>query len=234
MHLVMFDIDGTLTRTNRVDTACFLETLSDVLGIWDVDCDWAGYTNVSAQGCLEEIVLKHTGRPVTDDESQRVCRHHVGLLDGRSREDASHFEPVAGAVRMLGELRDRPNVVVAMATGAWIESARLKLRCGGFPEADIPIATSSDAPGRQEIVKLAEDRAKQSAGVAVFETRTYVGDGVWDVQTSHQLRYDFIGIAGGENAATLRSQGATAIVPDFTDSDFDASLAAIWNSGQTS
>jgi len=35
MHLVMFDIDGTLTETMKVDEECFVRSFKDVFGVTD-------------------------------------------------------------------------------------------------------------------------------------------------------------------------------------------------------
>ena len=39
MHLVMFDIDGTLTETMKVDEECFVRSFKDVFGFADIDTD---------------------------------------------------------------------------------------------------------------------------------------------------------------------------------------------------
>jgi beta-phosphoglucomutase-like phosphatase (HAD superfamily) len=36
MHLVMFDIDGTLTETMKVDEECFVRSFDDVFGFTDL------------------------------------------------------------------------------------------------------------------------------------------------------------------------------------------------------
>ena len=41
-HLVLFDIDGTLIDSNRLDDACFVAALREVFSIDDFDTDWAG------------------------------------------------------------------------------------------------------------------------------------------------------------------------------------------------
>jgi len=43
MHLVMFDIDGTLTQTTKVDEECFVRSFKDVFGFADIDTDWSHY-----------------------------------------------------------------------------------------------------------------------------------------------------------------------------------------------
>ncbi len=37
MQLVIFDIDGTLTQTNHVDTCCYIQAVKDVLGLDEVE-----------------------------------------------------------------------------------------------------------------------------------------------------------------------------------------------------
>ena len=41
MHLVMFDIDGTLTETMKVDEECFVRSFEDVFGFVNIDTDWS-------------------------------------------------------------------------------------------------------------------------------------------------------------------------------------------------
>ena len=43
MRLTVFDIDGTLTDTTRVDTACFVAAFDELFAIRDIDTDWASY-----------------------------------------------------------------------------------------------------------------------------------------------------------------------------------------------
>jgi len=41
--LVVFDLDGTLTRTFAVDGDCYLQAFDKSLGIRDVNDNWSGY-----------------------------------------------------------------------------------------------------------------------------------------------------------------------------------------------
>ncbi len=46
MRLIIFDIDGTLTRTMKADEECFVRSLAEVCGFNDVDTDWSRYTSM--------------------------------------------------------------------------------------------------------------------------------------------------------------------------------------------
>ncbi len=50
MHLVMFDIDGTLTETMKVDEECYVRSLAEVCGFTDVETDWSSYTHATDSG----------------------------------------------------------------------------------------------------------------------------------------------------------------------------------------
>ena len=43
MHLVMFDIDGTLTETMKADEECFVRSFKAVFGFADINTDWSHY-----------------------------------------------------------------------------------------------------------------------------------------------------------------------------------------------
>ena len=68
MNLVMFDVDGTLTATTAVDHLCYVQAVTEALGIRNFDTNWTQYRNVTDQGCLEEIILTHARRQVKSQE----------------------------------------------------------------------------------------------------------------------------------------------------------------------
>ncbi len=55
MHLVVFDIDGTLVDSYGFDAELYADALRQVLGI-DIDTDWARYRNASDSGILDQII----------------------------------------------------------------------------------------------------------------------------------------------------------------------------------
>ena len=224
----MFDIDGTLTQTNESSDVAFLGALAEIMDITEVETDWTKYTNVTDQGCLEEIVSRDRGRLPTQSECDQIRERYVELLKREAERDPSIVRPTPGAVEAFADLCRRSDVTVALATGTWYECACLKLGLAGFEFESMAMATASDSAVREEIMRLSERRALERARLERFVTRTYVGDAVWDVRASHSLSYDFIGISQSERAQILRKAGATRIVEDFTRSDFSTFLEEIW------
>jgi phosphoglycolate phosphatase-like HAD superfamily hydrolase len=105
---------------------------------------------------------------------------------------------------------------VAIATGGWSPSARLKLAAAGLDDPRLVLACSSDAVTRTEILELAHGRARERVG-ADFQRVVSVGDAAWDVRTAAELRWPFVGIGRGARARALREAGAAIVLPDFTD-----------------
>jgi hypothetical protein len=80
MHLVMFDIDGTLTETMKVDEECFVRSLAEVCSFTEVETDWSSYKHATDSGIFHEIHLARTGRYPSVTEVSRFRQHFVALL----------------------------------------------------------------------------------------------------------------------------------------------------------
>lgn len=55
IHLVVFDIDGTLVDSNEFDGLLYAEAVKRVLG-HEIDRTWCNYTSVTDSGILNEIL----------------------------------------------------------------------------------------------------------------------------------------------------------------------------------
>jgi len=215
VHLVMLDIDGTLTQSNEVDAHCFIDAVKAVTNLKEIDSDWGSYRHVTDSGIASEIVERQLGRSITDEELLGIRRRFVESLRCAAKGDPQLFAPIPGAPRAVEALRGRRDVALALATGGWEEAARLKLATAGFPWPEIPMASSNDSDEREEIMILAHERARGAYQVNAFDTRTLIGDGIWDVRASRNLGYHFIGIASGEQAHRLRAEGARLILESY-------------------
>lgn len=227
MHLVMFDIDGTLTKTMKVDEECFVRSLKDVFGFADIDTDWLHYPHTTDSSIFHEIYVSRRGRPPTASDVSRFCQHFIGLLAAASSH--SPFAPVAGADRLLSRLAQSGSHRVSLATGGWRDSARLKMASAGMSFDDHPAASADDALDRESIMRLSKQRAAERYGES-FASTVYVGDGVWDARASRSVGIPFIGIGTGSRATRLSSEGAVYVFPDFSDADgFLKSVSEITN-----
>jgi len=216
MHLVMFDIDGTLTETMKVDEECFVRSFKDVFGFADVDTDWSHYPRTTDSGIFHDVFTSHIGRSPTAQEVSRFRQHFIQLLAAASSQ--SPFAPVAGADRLLFRLAQGGSHRVSLATGGWRDSAHLKMASAGMCFDDHPAASADDALDRESIMRLSNQRAAERYGES-FACTVYVGDGVWDARACRSVGVPFIGIGTGSRATRLSAEGAVCVFPDFSDAD---------------
>jgi len=216
MHLVMFDIDGTLTETMKVDEECFVRSFVEVFGFSDIDTDWSHYRHTTDSGIFRDVYASRTGRIPTAHDESRFRQHFIQLLTAASSR--SPFPSVAGAGQLLSRLSCSAAHRVSLATGSWRDSARLKMRSAGMCFDSHPAASADDALDRESIMRLSRERAAERYG-EVFACIVYVGDGVWDALACRALNIPFIGIASGERAARLASEGAVRVFEDYLESD---------------
>ena len=215
----MFDLDGTLTETVHIDENNFVKAVNDVFNIYDIDTDLTTYRYITDEGIAAEIIERHTGRQATEKELTDIREYFVGLLREKASVIPDYFKPVKGAEEILRDLHGNPGIAVSIATGGWKESAVMKMESTGLNFQNFPLVTSNDAISREDIMKLSERKAKHANNIDKFDTIVYVGDGVWDLQSSNALGYHFIGVGKGERASLLKEQGAEYIIPDFSNPD---------------
>lgn len=190
MHLILFDIDGTLIDSAEFDSKLYVRAVGQVLGL-EIGDDWSAFRNVTDGGILNEIIDNvglEAGRLRIHSEVKAVFADLVSqYLDERE----GRLPEIEGAGAFLAELKSLSSVSIALATGGWGETARMKLRAAGLERYRIPLASGSDAFTRTAIMQIAEKRA---LGNQKASRRTYFGDGVWDKRASEELGYEFIGI----------------------------------------
>jgi phosphoglycolate phosphatase-like HAD superfamily hydrolase len=216
MHLVMFDIDGTLVESMKVDEECFVRSFKDVFGFADIDTDWSQYLRTTDSGIFHDVFTSRIGRSPTAQEVSRFRRHFTQLLVAASSQ--SPFAPIAGADRLLSRLAQGGSHRVSLATGGWRDSARLKMASAGMCFDEHPAASADDALDRESIIRLSKQRAAERYGESVAST-VYVGDEVWDARACRSLGVPFIGIGAGSRATRLSAEGAVCVFLDFSDAD---------------
>lgn len=217
MRLAIFDIDGTLTETNEVDSVCFVRAMADAHAVAEMNTDWGAYAHTTDSYITREVLRAQFGRAPEDAERDKFISRFVSLLEESRARDASVFGEVAGASAALARLRGEPGRAVAIATGCWRESGLLKLSAAGLEAEGVPAAFAEDGVSREEILLAALARAREFYGGEGFGRVVSLGDGLWDVSAARNLGFAFVGVGGGERAAMLRDAGASHVIEDFKD-----------------
>jgi phosphoglycolate phosphatase-like HAD superfamily hydrolase len=217
MHLIMFDLDGTLVDSTEIDSDCYLQALVDVFefDLDRIDRNWANYPHITDAGILQTLCDRELGRDPTPSEVSTYQQQFLARLECAVTERP--LQQIPGAREILDRLNAEPNFAIAIATGAWKQTAQFKLIRTGLDGIISPMACSDDARARVTIMQCAEERARSYYQQSQFESITYVGDGVWDGIAARSLDYQFVGIGTHDRATALLATGAKCVFPDYRD-----------------
>ncbi|MBW4625563.1 MAG: haloacid dehalogenase-like hydrolase [Brasilonema octagenarum HA4186-MV1] len=225
MKLAIFDIDGTLTQTNDVDSQCFVQAFANEFKIKEINTNWSTYGHTTDSGIALQIFQHNWGRVPQTTELCQLQQCFVELLHSHYIETPASFIEIAGACVMLKHLAQTKDWAIAIATGGWRASAEMKLQAAGLDITQLPAAFADDSISREDIVKTAVSRAKAFYDQPDFERIVCIGDGIWDVLTAIQLQLPFVGVASDTQKPLLENAGVECIIPDFID--FESFLKAL-------
>ena len=213
--LAVFDLDGTLAETLRVDHRCFVDAFRVELGIDFTDDDWATYHHTTDSGIAPEVIERYFGRPAAPEEVERHKRRFIALLEVAAGAEPEGFREVPGAADLLAALGERPDWHAVVATGSWRDSALLKLRAAGLGRFRLPLASADDAEAREGIVAHGVSLA---AARGPFDGTVLIGDKPWDLAAARQLDFGFVGVASSSRKR-LEAAGARRVLDDWSATD---------------
>ncbi|MCG7495658.1 haloacid dehalogenase-like hydrolase [Vibrio sp. Of7-15] len=185
VHLVMFDIDGTLIKSCVFDADCFCEAVRDVTG-YELNTDWESYNNITDTGILDEFISQKGLEDQREHLQRSVKEKFIQLVE--SHLTSSPAREIEGSINFLKYLQSREDVEIAIATGGWEQTAKAKLKSAGFDISGIAFASSTDHCQRVGVMQVAEARCQYQD----FVSKTYFGDGVWDKKACEDLAYNFV------------------------------------------
>ena len=213
MKYVIFDIDGTLANTKKVDDKCFIKAFEETFRIDINNQKWEALQNVTDWGITEEIILRELGREPYKSEYDTMLSNLLRKLEEEKIKDKNQFLEVHGAKNFFEQLRQLEGIELGIATGAWEKSAELKLDAIGINPNDICFSNSNYHKSRENItMDVIHQLNKQTKTTP--ERIIYFGDGEWDFKTSNNLKIDFIGI-DIEGNGKLKNLGAKTVFKDY-------------------
>lgn len=215
--LIIFDIDGTLLHSNRVDSHCFAQAFEYVFEKPFPTIDWRKYPHVTDTTIFNTVIQQHFGREATEEDIHRQQDCFVELLSDNRRNDPVQFAEVPHAKDTIEKLIDDERFVVGIATGGWRRPATLKLNHIGIPTTSLHMCFADGKATREEIISGSIQSASQKH--PDIERIVYVGDAVWDVQTTRNMQLNFIGIRINGDHHVLFDEGASHVIDNYKDYD---------------
>lgn len=217
-HLVIFDIDGTLTKTNVIDHHCYIQTVQSLIDPNFTHFDADSFTHFTDSAIIVELYQRFLQRDPSEAENLQFQQQYFDSLNAHLQSHPEYFQAIAGAQHIFKALPD--HWAIALATGCWRASAQIKLTGGGIDISNSPLATASDAYTRQGIMQYAVDQAKQHYEVSDFEQVVYVGDGLWDLRSCANMQMPFIGIDADNLAYGTGRLGDFHRLANYNDVDY--------------
>lgn len=181
MNIILFDIDGTLTRSGGAGRKIFDRVFVRLYQEKDASegLDFAGKTDPMI---IEEIFKARLGRLPDQTEMIRVKKAYLKILEDDVRSVRS-YQPIEGIAELLKALSSNDHILLGLATGNYRESAFLKLQSAGLRKFFSFGGFGSDSPNRTELTRLGIERGKELIPFHHnFEKAFVVGDTPYDVE----------------------------------------------------
>ena len=115
MKYIIFDIDGTLTDTKKVDDKCFIKAFDKTFGLKINNFNWAKLKNVTDWGTTEEIIKNEYQRKPKSQEYDQMISSHIELLGIEKQKDKSQFQEVKGAKQFFKYINHNKKLNVGFA-----------------------------------------------------------------------------------------------------------------------
>ncbi len=213
--LVIFDVDGTLIFSNKVDSQCFAQTYETIYDRPFPTIDWTKYPHVTDHTIFRTVIRQHFERDATEAEMEEFQHHFVGLLKHRRAVNPEEFQEVPNAKLTIDSLMQDERFVVGIATGGWQRPAHVKLEHVKIPSQKLCFSGADGKETREEIIEQAIGLAKSEH--SAISRIVYVGDAVWDVHTTRRMKMNFIGIRRNGDAEVLEREGSALVLKDYSD-----------------
>ncbi len=219
MKLLIFDIDGTIIDSVKVDDDCFKSTFKKLHNIDLSEANWNDFKHVTDTGLTIEIFKKWLNRKPTSLEIENIKQEFYQQVSLNSKK----ILPIKGANEFINLITYNNGLDIAFATGGWGETAQLKSNAVGLHLDKHTLKSSNDHFKRDKIIELAIEEAQNKHKINSFDSVVYFGDGLWDFKTTSKLGIDFIGVDFLNNGK-LQKAGCSTIIRDFTNPQYILNL----------
>jgi len=211
MHVILFDIDGTLVSKKSTDAnerERFRRAVSDVVGRSPSIEPWYYDGMVDPEICRRLLIDVGLSSDAAAEHLQQVITRAGQIYL------ASQKQPVlnSGVHDMLGILSASPNHKLAVLTGNLSVVAEEKLRLTGVRSYFAETFYSNGYFDRTDLVRDAVRSCMRKYGLHDSRALTIVGDTPRDIGAAIMNRTEAIGVASGfYSVSELAGAGASAV-----------------------
>lgn len=221
MKVVLFDIDGTLLRTEGAGRRAMEQALRLAYGtIGDPGYRYDGKTD--RQIVREQMRAAGLPDAVIDPQLELVLDLYVSHLAADLARNPAQAVPCAGITPLLERLAASDRVLLGLLTGNIERGARAKLQAIALPFDQFRAnAFGCDHEVRAELPAVARHRAQRLLGREIAgDQLVIIGDTPADIHCGRALNVRAIGVATGRfGVEELASHEPAAVFPSLADTD---------------
>jgi phosphoglycolate phosphatase len=225
MHVILWDIDGTLVRSNggRVAVNAFLRALSASCAL-DAEPPYPRDSSGKTDLQIALDILAATAVEATRANNGLMAFPAAYLEELRQQRQAltGDLSVLPGVTNALQELKDR-NTVQSLLTGNLQPVARLKLACAGLDQyLDFDLgAYGSDSADRDSLVPIVRQRLEQRLGNGASRAEiVVVGDTPRDIACARAGGARAVAVATGNfTKSELEVHRPDALLDDLSDTN---------------
>lgn len=211
---LLFDIDGTLLHSDRLDSQCFAASYEAVFARPFPSIDWSRYPHVTDHVIFRTVFTRHFGRAASAEERRTFEAHYLAGLRDQRQCRPEQFREVPGARALWEELSRSDRYLTGIATGGWRAPARLKLDHVGIHPDPLYAGYADGMETRDDILRTAIELARRDH---TLDRVVYIGDAIWDVRTTQRMKIPLVGVRHRGDHEVLTTVGARFVIDDYRD-----------------
>lgn len=212
VQAILFDLDGTLTRTFYGDDNSYLTALSKQLPVDPNERYWTDCKHLTDEYVLHHFFKRYRNRKANETERSTMQRDFLATMHDKLHRDPDFFKPIPGAKTLLAELK-AGGIPFGVATGGWKHMAEFKLKTAEL-YGDYHVVGSNTHETKIGFTQALMNKLTAQHGDAL--NYCYVGDSAYDFETAKELNIKFIGV-DFKRTGKFKAMGVKKVVPDFSD-----------------
>lgn len=214
MHLILFDIDGTLIDSGGAGIRSLDLALKELFNIEN------GFQEISMAGKTDSQIIKEGLLKyglTLDGTISAVINAYLKNLRQEILNDRKHVKP--GIYELLEKLQSIEDIALGLLTGNLEKGARIKLEPFRLNEYFPSGAFGSDNEDRNTLLPIAVKRFEEILRDSIEISKCIiVGDTPRDVECAHIFGAQCIGVATGPYSyGDLKDAGADLVVQDLSN-----------------
>ena len=219
-RLVLFDIDGTLLRSQGIGKRAMKEALIAVYGT-PGSIDTCAVGGRSYRQIVEDAL---SGTEISQDQiTQKWCTYNeevARIMKKVVQQEPGWIYPLPGGIALVDSLAHNPMVILGIITGNSIDPSWIKLEQAGYKVDQFKVNVfGDDAITRSGLVTLARQRAAKLTGKSFpGQSTIIVGDTVNDVECARQTNArSIIVLTGYDTHEELKASKPDQLFNDLQD-----------------